>query len=372
MPVGLQATGEAPCLYPGFQAGAALMEAARRGTAARVPIYGQMHEFAARQAGIPGRVFFNQPEIMVPVMLEAQAEYGLDVANLTYDVYNIEAEGLGQKLLYSDANMPDIDRSQPLIQEQADILAIQTPDFERDGRFEQIVQMHTLFHHLTGLTPSLSFCAPFTLAANLCGIERLLLAIYQQPSFARLLLEKITDEVLLPWIRYQHRRFPQAVRITGVDAMASLPIVNWSILRDWVYPYIRRLQETSGLGVQVINWVGERLLKDPEQMLALKALAGPGTLEGQDPDVEALGAAYYVNYAARKNLFLILGIGAGFLANSRPEQIRSRVREYVESGKTHRRFALYLCNVDAQTPAENLRAAIQAAKEYGGYPAGQG
>jgi hypothetical protein len=367
MPVASSGTA-GPYAYPGFQAGAALLDAARLGLAPRVPVYAQMHEFVARQAGIPGKIFYTRPEIMVPAMLQVQAEYGLELAALTYDVYNIEAEGLGQKLLYSEANMPDIDRSQPLIRDSTDLHFIKTPHFETAGRFEQVVNMLALYRSLTGLAPSLSFCAPFTLAANLYGTERLLVAIYQEPRFARRLLDKVTEQVLLPWILYQKKHYPEVTKITGVDAIASLPIVNWSILQDWVYPYILRLQEMCGIDAQVVNWVGERLLKPPNQMLALKALAGSGTLQGQDPDVEALGPACYVNYAARHNLFLILGIGAGFLAHSQPGQIRERVRQYVESGKTHRRFALYLCNIDAETPPENLRAALCAVKEYGEYP----
>jgi hypothetical protein len=36
------------------------------------------------------------------------------------------------------------------------------------------------------------------------------------------------------------------------------------------------------------------------------------------------------------------------------------VRRYVEAGRQAPGFALYLCNVDAETPPKNLRAAIQA------------
>ena len=46
---------------------------------------------------------------MVPALLESQVEYGLDAASITFDVYNIEAEGLGQKLVWSDEFMPDVE-----------------------------------------------------------------------------------------------------------------------------------------------------------------------------------------------------------------------------------------------------------------------
>jgi hypothetical protein len=360
-------TAMEPLRYKGFQEGAALMASALKGSARRVPVYAQMHEFVARQAGIPAEVFYHRPEIMVPAMLQVQAEYGLDVGSLTYDVYNIEAEGLGQRLLYGAAEMPDIDRSQPFIRDNADLCLVKTPHFDTAGRFRQVIDMLAIYQDLTGLTPSLSFCAPFSLAANLYGIERLLVAIYQDSGFARNLLERLTEEVLAPWIVYQKAHFPDVIKITGADAVASLPIVNLSILQDWVLPYIQRLREWCPIEVQVVNWVGERYLKRPEEMLALKKLAGPGLIQGQDPDVAALGPSFYTEYASRHHLPLILGIGAGFLAQSEPSQVAERVRQYVIAGKKSPGFALYLCNVDAEIAPENLRAAIRSVKEHGVY-----
>jgi len=351
-----------PAAHAHFQEGAALMAAALEGGARRAPVYAQMHEFVARQAGISSRVFYYRPEIMVPAMLKVQAEYGLDVASLTYDTYNIEAEGLGQKLLHSAANMPDIDRGQQLIKGRDDLRLVSTPKFEVAGRFRRVIDMLAIYQDLTGLAPSLSFCAPFSLAANLCGIERLLVAIYQEPGFARDLLERLTDDVLAPWIAYQKAHFPAATKISGADAVASLPIVNVSILRDWALPYIQRLRELTGLEVKVVNWWGERYLKQPEEMLALKVAAGPGVIQGQDPDVAALGPSFYADYAIRHKLPLILGVGAGFLTQSQPANVAERVREYVAAGKRAPGFALYLCNVDAETPPENVRAAVKAVK----------
>ena len=86
-------------------------------------------------------------------------------------------------------------------------------------------------------------------------------------------------------------------------------------------------------------------LERPEEMLDLKLLVGPGSLLGQDPDVEALGPELYKAYAVRHDVPLILGVGAGFLAGARPEAVAERVRRYVEVGARGGRFALYLCNL---------------------------
>lgn len=346
-----------------FQQGAERLKAAMAGVPDRIPVSAQMHEFVAAQRGIPRRKFFTSPEIMVPAILEVQDEYGLDVASVTFDVYNIEAEGLGQRVVWSDAFMPDVDRTEMLIREREDLFRIRTPEFESAGSFSRVIRMHALFRRLTGIEPTLSFCAPFSLAANIRGIEPLLLDMHDDPAFARDLFDCITEEVLAPWIRYQKKQFPCATKLNGVDATACPPIVTTSILKQWVIPYILRLRELCGPEVYVANWVGERCLANPEEMLDLKLTVGPGSLLGQDPDVEKLGPAFYKQYAARHNLPLVLGIGAGFLAQATPTAIAERVRHYVEVGGRGGRFALYLCNIGGSTPPENLRAAIEAAHD---------
>jgi len=355
---------EASQEYTCFQQGAQRLKAAMTGLADRTPVSAQMHEFVAAQRRIPRREFFTSPEIMVPAILEVQAEYGLDVASVTFDVYNIEAEGLGQRVVWSDAFMPDVDRTEMLIRDREDLSRIRTPDFESAGSFSRVIQMHALFKRLTGIEPSLSFCAPFSLAANIRGIEPLLLDIHDDPKFARHLFDRITEEVLAPWIRYQRKRFPHVTKFNGVDATASPPIVSTPILKQWVIPYILRLRELCGPDVYVANWVGERYVANPEEMLDLKLMVGPGSILGQDPDVETLGPAFYKQYAVRHNLPLVLGVGAGFLAQSTPAAIAERVLNYVQVGSQGGRFALYLCNIGASTPPENVRAAIEAAHAY--------
>src|SRR5512138_3716104 len=79
-----------PPSFAAFQRGAARLAQALAGRGAGVPVLAQMHEFVAAELGILRRIFFRRPDVMVPAMLEVQARYGLDVASLTYDVYNIE------------------------------------------------------------------------------------------------------------------------------------------------------------------------------------------------------------------------------------------------------------------------------------------
>lgn len=349
--------------YSLFAGGNQRLLAGLKGAPGPVPLYAQMHEYAAARSGLTPAEFYSRADLMVPALLEAHVRLGLEVASLTYDVYNIEAQALGQGIIFTGSGLPDIDRANPLIREPGDLDRIHTPDFKRDGRFAVVIEMLRRFESLTGVPPTLGCCAPFTLAANLRGIERLLLDIYEAPDFARALLERLTEKVLAPWILYQKECIPSATGISGADAVASVPIVNVSILRNWVVPWIERLRVLVGAQVSVSNWVGERYLKQPADMLDIKRKVGSGSLRGQDPDVETLGPGYYREYAERHGIPLVLGVGAAFLAEASPDQVAERVTRYIREGRATSGFAIYLCNIGATTPPENIAAAVQAARQ---------
>lgn len=353
--------------YSSFQQGLDRLRTAMSGIADRVPVFAQMHEFAMKELGLNANEFFTHPDFLVAGYLSVLEKFEIDVPTLDYDVYNVEAEAIGQIVIFNKHNMPDVDRSDPLIKSQADLKKIRTPDFASDGRLAMIVEINNLFCELVGQTPTLNFCAPFSLAANIRGIEQLIMDILMQPAFASELFDRIVEELLIPWILYLKEKFPGAKGICGNDATSSLPIINMDILRNWVVPYILRLRQICGPEIYVPNWVGESQLKRPEEMFALKMQVCPDFLEGQDPDVAQIGPAVYKDYAGKKGVPLILGVGAGFLALEAPREISARVKHYIEIGGENGRFCLYLCNVGANTPAENIKAAIGAVHNYGTY-----
>lgn len=355
--------------YSSFREGAQRFETALKSIPDRVPVCAQMHEFAMKEIGANAKEFYTTPDLLPVATLEILQKYGIDVPVLDYDVYNIEAEAIGQKIVFSDHHMPDVDRTKPIIRDRDDLKKIRTPDFDCEGRFANVIEMNKLFRKLLGgqTEVTLRFCAPFSLAANIRGIAQLILDIYTDPDFARNLFDRVVEELLAPWILRLKKEFPSATGISGDDATGSLPIVNLDILRQWIVPYVLRLRDICGPEIYVPNWVGEHNLKKPEEMLDIKRQACPGFVEGQDPDVENLGPELYKSYAQKHDLPLLLGVGAGFLALSSPQQVAERVKHYVEVGGKNGRFALYLCNLGATTPPENVTAAVDSVRKYGTY-----
>jgi len=353
--------------YDHFQKGFKRAADAALGKADQVPVYAQICELLPREMKVSARQIFHDATLLNIGTFDICDRYGIDVPSVDLDTYNIEAEAIGQKIRFHDDIMPDIDRSHPLIRETSDIKKIVTPDFDTAGRCPLVVDMYTVFERLTRVRASMAFCAPFSLAANIRGIEPLIMDMCLNPSFAHELMTRVTEELLIPWLLYLKKKFPWTPAIVGADALASLPIVNVKIMEEFIAPYVERLRDVCGPLVCVPNWTGERYAKHPEQVMDIRRRVNPGFVEGQDPDVEALGPEFYKAYAQKHNLPLLLGVGAVFLRTSTPEAVFSRVKHYVEVGGKNGRLWLYLCNIEPGTPMENVKAAVAAVHKYGTY-----
>ncbi len=274
---------------------------------------------------------------------------------------------LHQKIIFYDAVMPDVDRTHPLLQHKSDLKKLHTPDFDKTGRCPVVVDIYRSFEAMTGVKASLAFCAPFSLAVNLRGMEKLIIDTYDDPEFVRTLFDFITDDLLIPWLTYLTEKFPDAPAIVGADAFASLPMINEAIMERWVVPYIERLRNAISQRLCAPNQTGECYPKNPEAFMDIRRRANPFYVEGQDPDVEALGPEFYAQYAQKHGLPLLFGVGAVFLNSSTPAEITTRIQHYIQAGGRDGRLWLYLCNLSPTTPAENITAAVAAVRKYGTY-----
>jgi len=354
-----------------FQEGAKRFKAVMNGgTPDRVPVAAQMHEFSMMQKGKNAKAFYTNAKVFVPAVMETMEKYGIDIPFLDFDIYNIEVEALGQKIKFSDVDMPDVDPHDRLLRDKGNLKKIKTPNFEKAGRIANTVEMYRLFYEMTGIQPVIRFTAPFSLATHLRGVDTLILDLYEDPEWVKELFTILTEAVLAPYLLHIKKKFPDVYRdygIGGADAMASPPILTLELMEEWVLPYFLRLMELVGPEVYLPNWVGDRYFKNPEKMFDLKLKVWPAALEVQDPDVEAIGPEICKEYATKHNVPLVIGLGAAFLAVANPEEVYKRVKYYTEVGGKDGGFYLYLCNFGATTPPENIRAAINAVNKYGMY-----
>jgi uroporphyrinogen-III decarboxylase len=349
-----------------FSEGLARVSKALSGVPDRPPVLAQIHEHGLRFSRLPLKEYYYDPTRLVDAVLEMTEHYGLDVPLLTYDYYNIEAEALGQRLLFPNQGAPLPDPDRPLLRFPEDVESLGRLDPHNEGRMPLILEALETYEERSGLPPTPYFCAPFSLAAGLLGFPRLIKAVYKDPTSLQHLLGFLTEEVLAPWLQTLEREFPRAPRAIGVDAWASPPSGSLHILQEFSLPYLLDLRDRLKIPVVITNWYGESSLKDPRELLELKLQASPQEIMGQDPDVEALGPKLYKDFAVEKGVSLTLSLSPSLLSGGPVEAIRERVRSYGEVGRAGGRFLFHLGNVGADTPPNHIRAAVGEVRSSGG------
>jgi hypothetical protein len=334
-----------------------------RRKAGPLPVSAQITSHTFMLTGVKEKHFFSDPDLFLMCQLAVSAYYDLDVPSLYYDMYNIEAEALGQKLLWPEGMFPEIDGSRLLLRDKSSLDRLSAPDPRKSGRMAFIREVYKRAVDM-GIQPGIRFCAPFTLAANTRGLENLVMDVMTDPPFTRRLFEFLTFEVLAPWIGELRSVCGPGISATGADALASLPITNPEIIENYALGYVEALRNDIG-HVGVSAWWGERYLKTPEELMSLKLRGSPASLRGYDPDVYAAGPERFAVFAASRGAGVRLGIDSSLLTRGAPGEVVERAKQYARAVQGNVSPGIFLNEVTRETPSAHVHAAVNAVRRSG-------
>lgn len=125
-----------------------------------VPVLAQINEHVFHLFGADMREAYTDAKRFVEMNLAVFQYYDLDLPGFYYDIYNIEAEALGQRMNWEPRRMPDIDRQNPLVRGPADLDRLRPPDFKKSGRMPFVLDVMKRCYDL-GLPVRIRFCSPF-------------------------------------------------------------------------------------------------------------------------------------------------------------------------------------------------------------------
>ena len=347
-----------------FSVGMNRLSAAMTAGSREVPFIAQMHEFAMRESGIPGDQFYTDAKKFVRGVCETTERFGFDTPSFLWDVYNVEAEALGCRLVTFKDMAPAIENTEPLIRTEKDLARLKAPDPYSSGRMPMVFEIMQEVKDQTGLSPFPCYCAPFTLASHVMTFENLIVQMQENPQFVHKVMTFLVDEVIAPYMNAVLKEFPEASVADGSDAVASLPFITQDMLEEFALSYIERLQRQTIKPAICDNWWGDAYPEDLHSFWAQKLRATPNFLKCQDPDLFKVGVQPIIDYAREHDLPVVLGVDNNVFQNGPAEEIRMRIHEYMEAIDEVGRGALYLCSLSAVTPAENVRIAIEACKSF--------
>lgn len=335
----------------------------------RIIIGAQSNDHSAHLAGVsPGR-FFTDAEVFTRVQLLVSEYYALDAPINFWDVYNVEAEALGQEIDYPPNGLPDVNRSKPLIASAADLDRLSPPDPYASGRLPWVRDINRCFLKLTHKLDRVYFTAPFSLAANIRGYENLVLDMHARPAFVHRLLSFLCDDVLVPHIEVMRSELNMPdLFMDGRDAWASPPLITLDMMEDYVVQYTERLRRA--LGENVItrgNW-GDAHSRDIDRFFTQKVRCSPGSLSVLDPDLYEVGPERVKAFANQHDVAVTAGVDANLLKNGPIEAIVERIKLYIDKLGRDGRCMIHLNQIPTDTPPDHIHAAVAACHTFGRLP----
>jgi uroporphyrinogen-III decarboxylase/putative sterol carrier protein len=342
----------------------------------------QMHDHTMLLAGVPAKKFYFDAKTNIENSVAVSRYYEFDMIAAGLDLYNIEIEALGGKMIYGENSMPTIDFRDPLIKKPEDLAKLKNKklDFRKVGRFPFILELSNLMLEYgfgTGLV-----CSPFSMAVGMRGFPALYKDMRKNPKFYDELMTYIVDDVLTPWIKVQNEETGNLM-ITGADAWACIPNLSNKEMMDWVVPYNQRLtQNIKKFGALFMSVSGdyceERLEKfDPKILhgsfdVEIASQGAPVIFLGmgrwQDYPLEAV-REYTAKYREQgKKVTIMAGVNARLLRDGPADKIIDTVKRYIETFGRDHDLTIFLANIPADTPSDHIHAAVAAVHQYGKLP----
>ncbi len=318
----------------------------------RVPVFPLVTAHAARVARIPIRDYYTDGMAMARSQLAAQEFYGTDFISFFSEV-GLVAEALGSRFSYPEDDLPLL--AEPKWRELGE-LDDATADPMKDGRLRVYLDAISYAYEARADTvPILAYVpAPFTSAQQLVDQEAFLLGLLTEPDRVRSLLAYATRSII---------RFCRAIIGAGglpilVDPLASGSVISADHFREFALPYeaeVIRYLHRYDLDI-VLHICG-----DTNSIIHLMPESGADLLSidriGLEPAIAGAG----------DRCRIIGNFDTTAIMLSQPQEVADSVAAMVLAGKTCPKgfVAATGCEVPVETPPENVRAFVRAAKEAG-------
>ncbi len=157
--------------------------------------------------GVETKEYYNtDPYRYVRANLAVSRLLGIKKFYMTWALYAMTCEPLGQVMMYPDRFPHGADPDYPLINKE-NWQDLKTPDFTT-GVPKAIDDIMRVTEELTGMPPLLQITAPYSLAADIYGQEPLLADVVHEPERVNAVLDHLAEKVVAPWMDHHIETFP--------------------------------------------------------------------------------------------------------------------------------------------------------------------
>lgn len=271
-----------------------------------------------------------------------------DFTMCTFPDLTAEAEACGCKILMPDNALPSV--SFHPIQTHEDMKNLHIPDPYTEGRLKVFIDATRLFTRRFTLPKTAASVGPFTLAAELMGVDIITRKIIKEPP----LVHEVMEYALQVVQRYNTELIKAGADVIGI-AEPTCSLLSAKAFQNMVLPYLQRLTKSMPVAatLHICGRAGhlvEDMCKTGVTGISLDSPTDIMKIKDKiPPSVIILG-----NLAPVEVLMM-----------KKPEEVRAAVLEMLKAMESVPNYGLLSgCDLPVGTPLENIEAMINAVKEY--------
>lgn len=307
-------------------------------------------QFACDRIGARYRDYATDCRVLVEGQLRVAEEFDLDYVNTMSDPA-CEAADCGAAVVYPADSPPTVDEANALLASAAAMPSLAMPDPGTGPRMRNRLEAIAMLKRRAGERLAEGWIeGPCAEAADLRGLNRLMLDFYDNPGFVTELFEWVLELEL----RFARAQVDAGAEMIGIgDAAASL--VGPRIYSEVVWPYEKRMVEgVRALGARVrLHICGN----------TRRILEGMGALRCDLVDIDFLTPMAEARAHMRPDQALLGNIDpVRVLRNGTPEEVHDAIaRCHQDAGPRY--IVGAGCEVPRDTPDANMRAMVEYARQ---------
>ena len=271
-----------------------------------------------------------------------------DFAMCTFPDLTAEAEACGCEIKMDDNALPSI-MTHP-VQSHDDLKSLSIPDPYKDGRLSVFIEATRLFTKRFTLPKTAASAGPFTIAAELMGVDIITRKVIKDPE----LVHEVMEYALKVAERFNAELIKAGADTIGI-AEPTCSLLSAKAFEKIVLPYLQRYVKNLPIpaSLHICGRAGHLVelmcktgvtgisLDTPTDLIKIKDKVPPGII--------ILGNLAPVDVLLMK----------------KPEQVREATLELLKMMEDVPNFGLLTgCDLAVGTPMENVKAMIDAVKEY--------
>jgi uroporphyrinogen decarboxylase len=330
----------------------------------RMLLYPFMMGFCAKNVGYPLAIIYKDPVRSFEAQLWTQEQYGFDWGPVYgYASYGTWEFGGRVKMPEGEYEQAPSHGISP-VQSEEDIDRLKLPDVTTAGCLPVALEFSRLQKkHGTAITLVLG--GNFTIAGNICGVEKLCRWMLRKPALVHRVLRLATDHIINT-VRYWANSFVGGQVIVQIwEPLASNDLISPLQFEKFVLPYLQdSSQEILNMGIRHIFYhiCGEQNLNLP--YWAQVPMGSPGICS-VGSQIEISAAIKYLGEGA-----IIAGnIEPLILQTAKPQYVYEVCQKTIEAGKKAPRGFMLMsgCETPPETPPCNVYVMRKAVDDCGWY-----